>query len=122
MKEVARLRVFSQQSQVNGQGIRTRLRTFGAPARELEIRRNRGQSRPRQLHYKPQRRVADPTDSLMQEKEVSVKICARVRQRRGGRNGRVHDPMHVMITATLEVWVLSQARPAKLEEEGRYVK
>ena len=55
-------------------------------------------------------------------KDVSVKICARVGQRRGGMNGRVHDPMHVMITATLEVWVLSQARCARLEEEGRYVK
>ena len=61
----------------NGQGIRTILQTFGALATELGTRPNREQSKPRQLHCKPQIRVADPTYSLMQEKNCQYSIDPR---------------------------------------------
>lgn len=89
-------------AKADGQGIRTILQTFEALATELETRQSKGQSMPRQLHCKPQRPVADPTYSLREEQDMSVKICARSRMSRGEKNGRLHDLMHVTITAAQE--------------------
>ena len=91
------------QANLNEQGIRTILQTFEALATELETRRSRGQSKPRQLHCKPQRPVADPTYSLMPERKCQYGSALN-RKSRGAKNGRLHDLMHVTITVAWELW------------------